>query len=488
MAVLGFDLSPLRSAITELGQGVRQGVQQQQQGGAGGDYLGYLSDIAQPAQRASWDTLGRIAPPGGGPSFGGGADFLGQLGAYAGQQGVLHSPAFNLLGALGQTGLPGGTSPLGGLRSVWDDLSAYANQLAFNAQQAAGSGQNTGPGSYPKPGPAPSAAPASGGTGGATYTGLPSDVAQWADQTNSTFGGLGGWVPAAMLAIIQHESGGKPGAYNTAGDAWGLFQQIHLGTNDPNAQFAAAKQLAQEKLASLQQSYATNGLNPDERTRVRDLFLAWAGHFDYDTGQPNAGSRDIGSGQDYNSFLGEIMPMYDNIVAGRQQTPPARSSAGGAGFAPITGGQSFPIMQGFGATDYAAQNPATYGYETQFGMQPGQHTGIDWAAPVGTKVYSPFAGRVVFAGGSGHYTDTMDNVDPAHSGEYMVQLDNGDQIILGHMSSISAQVGQRINAGDFVGLSGGSDGAHIHVEVRVPDPSTPSGYRIIDPTAYFGGH
>jgi murein DD-endopeptidase MepM/ murein hydrolase activator NlpD len=53
------------------------------------------------------------------------------------------------------------------------------------------------------------------------------------------------------------------------------------------------------------------------------------------------------------------------------------------------------------------------------------------------------------------------------------------------MAQINVQVGQRLKAGDVIGLSGGSDGAHVHVEYRRVDKSTGSGYRIVDPRGYI---
>jgi hypothetical protein len=153
-----------------------------------------------------------------------------------------------------------------------------------------------------------------GTSGGINTSGLPAAVAQWADKTRQTFGGLGSWVPAAMLAIIEHESGGDPHAYNAAGDAYGLFQQLHIGTFDPDTEFADAYELAQEKFSGIHNTYAANGLAPDVEGQARDLFLAWAGQFDYDTGQPNP-FRDISSGNNAAEFLAEIMPMFDAIYS-----------------------------------------------------------------------------------------------------------------------------------------------------------------------------
>lgn len=148
--------------------------------------------------------------------------------------------------------------------------------------------------------------------------GIPPNVARWTQQTQQTFGDL--LDPDVMLAIMTNESGGDPTAYNKDGDAWGLFQQVGLGSNDPTTQFAAARKLAEQKLASIKQSYAANGLNPDERTRARDMALAWAGHFDYRTGRPNPSSRDIGSGQTAEQLSAIFLANYDRIKAARRNT------------------------------------------------------------------------------------------------------------------------------------------------------------------------
>lgn len=323
--------------------------------------------------------------------------------------------------------------------------------------------------------------------GGGASTGLASGVAKWADQTKSTFGDIQGLDPDTMLAIMTNESGGDPNAYNAAGNARGLFQNVGLQSNDPNDQFAAAHQLAQEKMASIAQSYAANGLNPDARTRARDFALAWAGHFDYSTGQPNPNSRDVGSGQTADQLSSVFLDNYDKIKNGRQQQAPS-ASGGGAGLAGITPGVNGSIMQEFGPTDYAQSHQSTYHYGTAYGLGEGNHPGVDWAVPMGSKVTTPLGGVVSVVGndhGSGYYyQNTMSGSDPDHSGEYQVTLDNGDMLILGHLSQINAQVGQRVSAGQLIGLSGGSDGEHVHVEYR--QRQADGSYRIVDPRPFLG--
>jgi murein DD-endopeptidase MepM/ murein hydrolase activator NlpD len=140
-------------------------------------------------------------------------------------------------------------------------------------------------------------------------------------------------------------------------------------------------------------------------------------------------------------------------------------------------------MQEFGPTDYAQAHQGTYHYATAYGMGEGNHPGVDWAVPMGTGVATPLGGTVSVVGndhGTGYYyTSPMGNSGADTSGEFAVTLDNGDQLILGHMSNITARVGQRVNAGQLIGQSGGSDGAHVHVEYR--QRQADGSYRIIDP-------
>lgn len=205
-----------------------------------------------------------------------------------------------------------------GVSSGWGlpDVGKYLDRFtqAHGAHVAADAAKN--PAAYGQGVPAPGAV---GETGG----GMAPNVARWDSQARQTFGDL--LDPDIMLAIMTNESGGDPSAHNAAGDAWGLFQNVGLGAVAPDQQFAAARTLAQQKLASIAQSYAANGVNPDTRTRARDVALAWAGHFDYATGRPNPTSRDVGSGQTADQYAAIFLANYDRIKAGRQ------APAGGQG-------------------------------------------------------------------------------------------------------------------------------------------------------------
>jgi hypothetical protein len=201
-------------------------------------------------------------------------------------------------------GLGGGFQPSGGIGGSPFQPSAQNPLLA-----------------PPKPATTSGATP---GQGGGPSAGLSPGVAKWAGQAQQTFGDL--LDPDIMLAIMENESGGDPNAYNAAGNAYGLFQQLNLGSNDPNVQFAAARTLAEEKLAGINAAYAKNGLNPDERTRALDFALAWAGHFDPARGRINPNRWTISSAWQTSQQLADI--FLGNV---RQDQGRATAAAVGRG-------------------------------------------------------------------------------------------------------------------------------------------------------------
>lgn len=97
------------------------------------------------------------------------------------------------------------------------------------------------------------------------------------------------------------------------------------------------------------------------------------------------------------------------------------------------------------------------------------HTGIDYAAPVGTEVSATGAGRVVFAGTIRGYGLTVD-------------VDHGGGVVTryAHLSEIAEtlQKGIRVKAGEQIGAVGATglvSGPNLHYEVRVDG-------RPVDPT------
>jgi len=89
------------------------------------------------------------------------------------------------------------------------------------------------------------------------------------------------------------------------------------------------------------------------------------------------------------------------------------------------------------------------------------HTGVDFAAPKGTRVLAAADGHVIFAGWRNGYGNT---VELRHGG--------GITTLYGHLSGFAAGVrtGARVRQGDpvaFVGATGWATGPHLHYEFKI---------------------
>ncbi len=105
------------------------------------------------------------------------------------------------------------------------------------------------------------------------------------------------------------------------------------------------------------------------------------------------------------------------------------------------------------------------------------HTGIDIPIPIGTEVYAAGSGRVSWSGYglmSGSY-----NPDDPYGLAIVIRQDFGYQgqtlySVYGHLAYSYVTVGQPIQVGEVIGLSGATGnvtGPHLHFEVRVGDNS-----------------
>lgn len=87
------------------------------------------------------------------------------------------------------------------------------------------------------------------------------------------------------------------------------------------------------------------------------------------------------------------------------------------------------------------------------------HTGIDIGVPQGTRIVAAQSGTIIYSDWYGGYG-------------MVIMIDHGGGIVTlyGHNSKLIAKVGQKVNKGDAVSLSGTtglSTGPHLHFEVRV---------------------
>lgn len=94
-----------------------------------------------------------------------------------------------------------------------------------------------------------------------------------------------------------------------------------------------------------------------------------------------------------------------------------------------------------------------------------RHQGIDYAVPVGTPVRAPAAGIVDFAGQRGAYGNAI-----------YINFGGGTTGRYAHLSKFNVKPGDRVEAGDIIGLTGGepgtpgagrSTGPHLHEEIRI---------------------
>jgi murein DD-endopeptidase MepM/ murein hydrolase activator NlpD len=113
-----------------------------------------------------------------------------------------------------------------------------------------------------------------------------------------------------------------------------------------------------------------------------------------------------------------------------------------------------PLASGIMRSGYGARNHPLLGYYKM-------HTGVDWAAPLGTAIYASGNGTVDKVGWESGY------------GKYVrIRHANGYETAYGHMTAFarSTQPGARVRQGQvigYVGSTGLSTGPHLHYEILV---------------------
>lgn len=94
-----------------------------------------------------------------------------------------------------------------------------------------------------------------------------------------------------------------------------------------------------------------------------------------------------------------------------------------------------------------------------FTGQSSFHSGLDIASPVGTKVFAPSDGTVVFSGWKSGYGNVL-----------LIDHGFGLQTLYAHNSRLLVKEGDTVKRGaliSHVGSTGSSTGAHLHYEVHV---------------------
>ncbi|MFF2716081.1 peptidoglycan DD-metalloendopeptidase family protein [Streptomyces sp. NPDC058011] len=122
-------------------------------------------------------------------------------------------------------------------------------------------------------------------------------------------------------------------------------------------------------------------------------------------------------------------------------------------------------------------NPVNAPMSTPFGKKgsmwsSGQHTGLDFAAALGTAVKAVAGGKVAMAKSGGPYGNHV-----------MLNHGGGLTSLYAHLSRILTSVGDTVKQGQKigeVGSTGNSSGPHLHLEARVNG-------RAVDPMSYLTG-
>lgn len=132
-----------------------------------------------------------------------------------------------------------------------------------------------------------------------------------------------------------------------------------------------------------------------------------------------------------------------------QRAAPASARKSVTRAAPHPGHASLPITSGFHIA-------ARFG---QRGVWARYHTGLDFAAPVGTTIHGVADGVVTHAGAG----------SAGWAGRYVtIRHADGRTTLYAHMSAVSVSEGQHVSGGQrigAVGMTGRTFGPHVHVEL-----------------------
>lgn len=125
--------------------------------------------------------------------------------------------------------------------------------------------------------------------------------------------------------------------------------------------------------------------------------------------------------------------------------------------------------------DYPYGHPNGYPYR--------RHVGIDFAVPVGTKLYAPFDGSIWIGPSTG-----------TQGVYHLLTNDKGESLTLAHLSKILVASGQKVKKGDLIALSGNSGyildsvtkvkkpiAAHLHVHLANKAKSILDAYPLVFP-------
>ena len=316
-----------------------------------------------------------------------------------------------------------------------------------------------------------------------------------------------GWPIDRVRGHIVIESQGNPNAVqqnNQNGWSFGLMQVVPFGIGWPGWH-----ELVREKagLPANAPAQKVRQALSDPRTNIRVgvaiLESGFVTHGTLDaassaffTGTPDWFGRDTVNkvtGDQYKAALNGLIAEQ----AGDDTAPAAPKPEQVADPLHVMfGGHPAPVFFGHKQLNTLALYHYGVGHGTD---SPFAHTGIDVDVDYGTPLHTPLGGKVLCVGenwsgddmwgqGCGAFRDTGDH-GPDHPsigvGNITIMLDSGQKLTFGHCRQALVNAGDRVEAGEQVGTSGGMFGSHTHIDVAVSRPDLTgdpnSSYWLLDP-------
>lgn len=280
-------------------------------------------------------------------------------------------------------------------------------------------------------------------------------------------------VPANVVkAVMMLESQGNMVGCNP----WGYCGLMQTGSGSNVSNFNAAYNNTVEGNLYYGVQELANWYRAVGTGNWVDAAAAYFSGYNYDN--PNVSDGYGTTVGQYRQIITEHLAAFNNAAGNGGGAGWSGSGAGGAQGAFQT---MFP--QGNIGFDFGVSSSnGLYGYGTAYGLDGTQHTGTDIMQPLGSPIHSPAAGTVVCVG------CWRNDQITGGVGRIEIELPDGTHLLFDHTYSSTVQVGQQVQAGQLIGTSGGMYSPHTHLEVRVPDRTTSSGWRLVDAAAYFAGY
>ena len=313
-------------------------------------------------------------------------------------------------------------------------------------------------------------------TGGAAVGGMGSpNSSQWArvNQWDSLVAQVSAatGVPANVIkSVMMIESQGVLDAMSPMTSSGNYFGLMQIGATSSVPEYMKSQAWLRGSAYNQILAGATELRNKYAAIKAQNWTQAADAYFGY--GTDVTGTTTQGYMGAFNNYMNQLQAVTTSGGWSGQPGSGGALSTMFQGHYPSSSGWGFGRETGISTT---------YQYGRTYGTNGTVHTGLDVPMPLKSQYFAPADAVVTCVGchRNDHITGGIGRVE--------LTMPDGAKILYDHVYSSAVQVGQRVSAGQLLGLSGGMTYPHIHLEVRYPDASLASGYRLIDPEQYFSG-